>query len=136
MRDCSNINIIFTTAYRDYAVEGFDLQAVDYLLKPFDEEELLVRITNLLANYDERQAFTVSPIDKKENTLPPIISEKDQEWLIILENLVLAEMNNSIFSNDYLAQILLMERSTLYKKLKKLTGLTPAKYIKTIRLQK
>ena len=45
-------------------------------------------------------------------------------------------MNNSIFSNDYLAQILLMERSALYKKLKKLTGLTPAKYIRTIRLQK
>ena len=27
-----NIKIIFTTAYRDYAVEGFNLQAVDYLL--------------------------------------------------------------------------------------------------------
>lgn len=36
-----DIKIIFTTAYRDYAVEGFDLQAVDYLLKPIDFERLL-----------------------------------------------------------------------------------------------
>lgn len=36
-----NIKIIFTTAYRDYAVEGFDLQAVDYLLKPIAFERLM-----------------------------------------------------------------------------------------------
>ena len=33
-----NIGIIFTTAFRDYAVEGFDLRAIDYLLKPIAPE--------------------------------------------------------------------------------------------------
>lgn len=32
--------IIFTTAYPDYAVEAFDVDAVDYLVKPFDAERL------------------------------------------------------------------------------------------------
>lgn len=43
-----NIKIIFTTAYRDYAVEGFDLQAVDYLLKPISLERLLQGVNKYL----------------------------------------------------------------------------------------
>jgi len=51
----SNIKIIFTTAYRDYAVEGFELQAVDYLLKPIAFERLLKAVNNYFEVYTEIQ---------------------------------------------------------------------------------
>jgi DNA-binding LytR/AlgR family response regulator len=33
--------VVFTTAYRDFAVEGFSVDAVDYLLKPFEYDRFL-----------------------------------------------------------------------------------------------
>lgn len=46
-----DIKIIFTTAYRDYAVEGFELQAVDYLLKPISFERLLKAVNTYFEVY-------------------------------------------------------------------------------------
>ena len=40
-----NIKVIFTTAYREYAIDGFDLQAVDYLLKPISFERLFQAVS-------------------------------------------------------------------------------------------
>jgi len=48
-----NSKIIFTTAYRDYAVEGFELQAVDYLLKPISFDRLLKAVTTYFEIYSD-----------------------------------------------------------------------------------
>ncbi|WP_426482299.1 LytR/AlgR family response regulator transcription factor [Chryseobacterium sp. R2ACT005] len=41
-------NTIFTTAYRDFAIEGFELEAVDYLLKPITFERFFKSVERIL----------------------------------------------------------------------------------------
>ena len=44
----ANLPVIFTTAYSEYAVEGFNLNAADYLLKPFTYERFLQAVRKVL----------------------------------------------------------------------------------------
>jgi DNA-binding LytR/AlgR family response regulator len=46
--------IVFTTAYADHAVEAFDLEAADYLVKPFDRDRLRRAVDRALEQRAER----------------------------------------------------------------------------------
>ena len=47
--------VIFTTAYKEFAVDAFDLAACDYLLKPFSFDRFLVAVDKAMANLNSRQ---------------------------------------------------------------------------------
>lgn len=60
--------VIFTTAYRDYAVDGFELNALDYLLKPIFFERFFSAIQKFLkqAQKTDGNVAINSPSDKSD----------------------------------------------------------------------
>jgi len=60
--------VIFTTAYKDYALEGFELDAIDYLLKPFSFERFQKAIAKA-QSYFELKGKQIAAADLKSNYL-------------------------------------------------------------------
>ena len=59
--------IIFTTAYERYAIEGFKVNAVGYLLKPFSYQEFLIAVQKARKLIDMEQEHAVFPIMEANN---------------------------------------------------------------------
>ncbi len=83
-----DIKIIFTTAYRDYAVEGFELQAVDYLLKPIAYNRLLKAVNR----YFELDSISETPKDNAMDHSDFIFVRSNRKMIKIdFENIIYVE---------------------------------------------
>ena len=128
--DLSRIPTIMLTARsaEEDKLEALHIGVNDYLTKPFSQAELMARIANLLTNRIEREA---EPLEEKE---APTNNDRDEKLLNDLRALVLANLDNSDFGVKDLAVAINLSEKQLTRTLKKITGLTPLKFIREIKL--
>ena len=58
--------VVFTTAYQEYALEGYKVDAIDYLLKPFGMGDVMRAADKVKRQYDLLHAASLSPMDEDD----------------------------------------------------------------------
>lgn len=64
--------VVFTTAYKEYAIEGYRVGAIDYLMKPINFNEFLQAANKVLAHLEMKKAHTAIMKEEHSSALPQI----------------------------------------------------------------
>lgn len=137
----SHIPIIILSAKADFEskLHGLQKKADAYLTKPFEQEELLVIINNLLEIRRQLQIKYTSTSYSKNKTFPTAskqTSSLEAAFLEKLQQFILGNIDAPDLSTDLISRRMGMSKTNIYRKLKALTGLSLSHYIRQIKLQK
>lgn len=140
-----SIPVIMLTARSgiDDELKALRIGVDDYMLKPFEERELLARIENLLMHSQWRKEFrnqltselTDSTVGTERQSLAEeTLNKEDALWLEDLEKTIRDKIGQFNLSVEEIAYAMATSRWQLNRRIKQLTGLTAKHYLEEIRL--
>ena len=133
----SHIPVVLLTALTEIESrrEGLQTGADDYLAKPFDPEELLIRVENLI---EQRRMlarkYARHVIDLAPAAMP--VTSADERFIARAREAIDEHLEDEDFGIEFLGHEIGMSRSQLHRKIKALTGQTPSGFVRSHRLQR
>ena len=141
----SHIPIILLTAKDSLQdkEEGYEVGADSYLTKPFSASLLRSRINNLLDSRKklvaqfQAQSTPGNQIDLSEKriVIAEALSKLDNEFIEKITLLIEENLSSEKIDINYLSDKMCMSGSTLYRKMKALTGLSTNEYIRKVKMK-
>ena len=144
----SHIPIIMLTAKADVEskIEGLENGADAYIQKPFHREELLTRIKKLLELRKNLQQFYLQKAGLNTNSIliktglaveePTRENKIEDDFVKKIREVIEKNITDTNFTVEQLCKQVFMSHSQLHRKLDALTGCSPSKFIRIIRLNK
>ncbi len=132
----SHIPLILLTAKsgEDSKLEGLSKGADDYLTKPFNKQELLLKVRNGTARMQKLREKMKSEVLSSAPT-EKVLSQ-DEQFLNKVKETIIERMSDEQLSVESLADDLGMSRVQLYRKVSALTGMAVNELIRKLRLQR
>lgn len=126
--------LLTSSSSAEIKLKGIEGGADDYITKPFDKEILIARVTNLLKSRNNIQKYFYNQITLKsdDSKISPDLKEFLDKCIKITEN----HLQNPDFNVKILADEIGISHSTLYKKVKSISGKSVNEFIRFIRLRK
>lgn len=133
----SHIPVILLTTKTEHQsrVEGLEQGADAYVDKPFNLEELEVRISSLIANR-LRMKGKFTGMQEQEDTLRKVeLKGNDAQLMEKIMKAINSRLDDSDFNVEALADEVGLSRVQLHRRMKELTGITVGEFIRNLRLQ-
>lgn len=134
----SHIPVILLTARTSlaYEMEGLKTGAEDYITKPFNSGIVKTRIANILENRNKLREYFLNKVRFEPDNQNASETDMDSVFIEKAIQLVNENLQNENFGIEMMVDQLFMSQSTLFRKIKSLTGLSITAFIRSVRLKK
>jgi len=132
----NHIPVILLTAKAatEDKLEGLETGADDYLIKPFNEDELKIRVRNLITIRKQiREKFQSQMLYTPSGTVVPSTQKVFMDKFV---SMIEKNIENEEFSVEMLSEEMGMSRTQLHRKIKAITNQSASEFIRNFRLQK